>query len=865
MKRPIIPLLAALVSGITCSSIFPIPDLPVQVCLIVSILLILVGFSKKWNHVCRFAILFSLFALGILEMNLSLHLHVGSEHITNHLGDEKIMVEGVVCESPQVSSEKTELIIRASRILINGQYQSVSGCLLLTIREPDPFRYGDVIRFQSKLRLPHNFHNPGGFDYERYLRFRGILVRGFINDRRDIVIMRRDMGNPFRNRLEQFRDFIRETIMTSAPGTEGAIIRAMILGDQKEIPKEVMEKFNRTGTTHIIAISGFNIGIVAVFSLFLVRLFLKSSEYILLRWDITRISTLCSILIIILYTFIAGLGISVIRASIMVVLFMFAILINRERDLYNTLAAAAFCILILTPYSLFDVSFQLSFMAVASLLFLTPKLTALLPPSPVKVSSTMRYEFMGHLQWALRSIGIFFFASLCATLGTLPLILLYFNRLSLVTLAANFVVVPILGIIAIPFCLLIVLTAPISTSIADIIIRVSACLVRVSLSLVDWFSALPWSSVYVTTPTLLEIAAFYLLLGSVGYWLDQWIGRQEIPSPKKLLSWKIIPVCLIFFFIGNAIQLHLRGLQQGILSLTAIDVGQGSATLIRFPGGKRLLVDGGGFFDDTFDVGKYVLAPFLWHERIDRVDAVALTHPHPDHLQGLLFILENFHVREVWTNGRAVDLPLYRSFCDIVRERGITLKVLSDRSPDIETSGVTIRILNPPSPAPIAPDRGAGHSVPADYHAYHAADRDELSRGPHTIGKRSAYLDEINDGSLVMKLSFGRRSFFLPGDISETSERRLVRSGADLNSDVLFVAHHGGVHSSTMPFIEKVKPEIAIVSCGFKNVFRFPHADVIGRLERMQSRVYRTDRNGAITVMTDGNDLRTSVFRSGIP
>lgn len=148
-----------------------------------------------------------------------------------------------------------------------------------------------------------------------------------------------------------------------------------------------MEKFNRTGTTHIIAISGFNIGIVAVFSLFTIRLLLRCSEYIQLRYNMTSISTLFAILIVILYTFIAGSGISVVRASIMVVLFMIAILINRERDLYNTLALAAFVILVASPHSLFDISFQLSFVAVASLLFLTPRLTALLPsPPPARIS-----------------------------------------------------------------------------------------------------------------------------------------------------------------------------------------------------------------------------------------------------------------------------------------------------------------------------------------------------------------------------------------------------------------------------------------------------------------------------------------------
>ncbi len=864
MTRPIIPLLTALVLGISCSSLFPIPDFPVQVCLIAALLLVLLGLFKKWERLHRFALLFSLFALGILEMNLSLYPHIGNEHITNVPGDEKITVEGVVCDSPQVSPEKTELIVSASRILANGQYLSISGRLLLTIREPYPFRYGDVIRFQSKLRLPHNFHNPGGFDYERYLRFRGIMVRGFINDSRGIVILRRDMGNPLRSRLERFRDLIRKTILNSASGIEGAIIQAMILGDQKEIPKEVMEKFNRTGTTHIIAISGFNIGIVAFFSLFVIRLFLKYSEYLLLKWNITGISTLFAILIITLYTFIAGLGISVIRASIMVVLFMLAILINRERDLYNTLALAAFCILIITPYSLFDVSFQLSFMAVVSLLFLTPKLTALLPPPPSSGTPTLteRKGLVRHFKWALRAVIIFFFASLSATLGTLPLILLYFNLFSLVTLAANFIIVPILGIIAIPFCLFIVLAVPISALLADIIIRISAQFVRISLSLVDWFAALPWSSVYVTTPTLLEIGAFYLLLGSAGYWLDQWIGRGDVPPQKKLLCWKITPIFLILFFILNGIQLHFRGLQHGILSLTAVDVGQGSAILIRFPGGKRMLVDGGGFFDETFDVGKLVMAPFLWHERIDRIDTVALTHPHPDHLQGLLFILENFHVHEVWTNGQVIDSPLYLSFRRIIRNRGITLKNLSDMTPHIETSGVTIRILNPPSNSVIPPYAAALSPIQADYEA---TESQEYSPRPNTIRKMSPDLDEINNRSLVIKLSFGRRSFLLPSDISEASEWRLSQSETDLQSDVLFVPHHGSVRSSTMPFIERVKPQVAVISCGLKNVFRVPHPDVIRRFELMQSRVCRTDRDGAVTVMTDGNDLKTTVFRSGIP
>jgi competence protein ComEC len=182
-------------------------------------------------------------------------------------------------------------------------------------------------------------------------------------------------------------------------------------------------------------------------------------------------------------------------------------------------------------------------------------------------------------------------------------------------------------------------------------------------------------------------------------------------------------------------------------------------------------------------------------------------------------------------------------------------------TPESETSGVTIRILNPPGKTVVPPDgkpplrRGDDNAAEGNLSAPH----------PNTISKRSTDPDELNDRSLVIRLTFGRRSFLLCGDISEASERRLSRTDADLRSDVLFVPHHGGSRSSTLPFLERVRPEVAVVSCGLKNVFRFPHADVIERLERIRSRVFRTDRDGAITIVTDGNDLKTGIFRAPVP
>jgi len=864
MTRPVTPLLIALMTGILCSSLFPIPDTPAQLVLVSLLLLILLTGVTKRDSALPILLPLSFFLVGILNMNMYLRPHTDRDHIKNYAVNEKLTIEGVISDNPQVSLDRTELVVSSSRVVRNGEYIPASGRLLLNIGEPYRFHYGEVIRFTTRLRIPHNFANPGGFDYERHLRYKGILVRGFVNDASGIVVLRSETGNPLRTMMERFRDRIRTSIQQTAPSIEGKIIQAMILGEQKEIPRETMDRFNRTGTTHIIAISGFNIGIVAVFTLFALRLFLRSSEYLLLRWNRVTISTSFAILVVILYTFIAGSGISVVRASIMVVLFMVAILINRERDLYNTLALAAFLILAVSPPSLFDISFQLSFAAVASLLFLMPRLTALLPP-PISLDSSG----LGKKAWllylmnkALRTLILFCLATLSATLGTLPLILLYFNRLSLITLAANLLVVPILGVIAIPFSLLIVLAVPISPALTHFIVQVSEALVRISLFIVEELAALPWASVYVATPTVPEMVAFYCLLISLAFLLDAWNKKRSgLPPGKRAVVWKIMVVSVILFFTFNTILFHARDLHSGRLVFTALDVGQGSATLIRFPNGQRMLVDGGGFFDDSFDVGKYVLAPFLWHEKINRVDTVVLTHPHPDHLQGLLFILENFRVREVWTNGDEPDSPLYRSFLQGVHDRGVVLNRLSDRTPEIATSGVRIRILNP---------QGASKTLRAVSSDLLPADVETTDTGDPVapalpVGRRSRIADETNDRSLVIRFSFGKHSFLLPGDITEPVERRLIDSAVDLRSDVLFVPHHGGFRSSTPPFLEKVRPQIAIVSCGKDNVFRLPHPEVIRRYERLPSRIYRTDRDGAVTVSTNGDDLRTQTFRSVSP
>jgi len=842
-------MLISFMAGITGAFLYVIPDVIALFLLLICLSGILMMLLKENIRHAFVLVTISLFSLGILHMNRSFHPHLAKDHIVNFVSRDENTVEGVICENPIVSIDRTQIVASTSRILISGKYIATSGLVLLNIRKAGTLRYGDLIRFRCKLRIPRNYKNPGAFDYEQYLRLRGIRVRGFVDSETEYVVLRRGVGNPIRLALEKYRAEIRELVTHKSPGAEGQIISAMLLGDQQEIPKEIMEQFNKTGTTHIIAISGFNIGIVAIFCIYLFRFIVKSSTYLLLRSNVVVLSNACAIIFVILYSFIAGSSISVIRAAIMVTVFMAALFVDRRRDHYNTLALAALLILTASPYALFDVSFQLSFVAVVFLLFLTPRFIALLPASISfpSVAITRQEKLLSLFKRVARNVIIFILVSFSAMIGTLPLIILYFNRLSLVALAANVVVVPILGVLAIPIFLLIILVMPISTAFAEIIVAISESLVKFSLALVSLFADHPWSSVYISTPTLYEVAAFYLFLVSMGFCLDGWINRNQSPLPKeRSYTWKILPLVVIIFFIVNGGYLYINNLNRDKLSLTAVDVGQGNAALIRFPGGTKMLVDGGGSFDGTFDLGKYVLAPFLWHERIDQIDILVLTHPHPDHLQGLLFIMNNFRVSEVWINDQSVDSPLYGAFHLLIGERKIRLKVVSEQTPRISIDQVDIRILNP-------------HTIRDGF--LKIRDRSSMiTTDDYLRASHYSVPDQTNDHSVVMKLTYKRSSFLLTGDITERAERRIIESGADLKSDLIIVPHHGGFRSSSTPFLEKVKPQIAVISCGVDNRFEDPHPDVIKRLDNLKILHFRTDSDGAVHIESDGSRLAVRTF-----
>ncbi|MFH1081153.1 MAG: DNA internalization-related competence protein ComEC/Rec2 [Pseudomonadota bacterium] len=770
------------------------------------------------------------FMLSAVNIHLYFYEKPDPGHIVHHAGPDILTIEGLITAPPKHFPEKTQMIVSAQRLRTKGAVIPVHGNILLNCVTGASLQYGQIIRFKTKLKIPHNFYNPGRFDYEKHLRFKDILVHGFISNPTHIVMLRENQGHPLRMQIEAFRYQLKTIIRTYSGSPTGEIIQALILGDQHEIPKTVREQFNRTGVSHILAISGFHVGIIAFFSILMVRMIMRTSEYLLLRFNITKVSMALSFIPVAVFALIAGMGISVVRATLMAFAFLVAIFLGKERDLYHVLALAALLILVACPPSLFDISFQLSFSAVAAILFITPKLTALIPKPPREG----RPKTQLFIYRRLYDIALFVIVSVSATLGTLPLVIFNFNRISLITIPANLVVVPILGLLALPVCMAIVPAALLSTTLTIWLVKLSSLLVEMAVLMVDYFASISWAAYYVFTPNAIEIIAYVLLLLILFSLIDNRTKRRHaLPSEIESLSrrsrkLKGALAGLMLFLSGYLLYSHLIDTQNRDLRITAIDVGQGSSTLIRFPGGKKMLIDGGGFFNDEFDIGRYVVAPFLWHQKIRKIDIVVLTHVHPDHLNGLKFIVENFDVGEVWSNGQEADTESFQTFRRTITERNIPFRRVSAATPPIQIDEVNVRILNPLVSA----------HLDDDWNTY----------------------DGINNHSLVTKLAYGAVGILLPADISERTEARLVRQGVKINSDVLFVPHHGSLTSSTEPFLDAVHPRIAIVSCGKDNIFRFPHPVVLDRCDVRKIRVLRTDRDGAVTVATDGGDLRIHTF-----
>lgn len=561
LKRPLIPLLFSFIGGIWIGYLGLSPKTSYLIALTTSIMLFIFGslFLFSRFRFLHFVIIF--FLTGVLLVQ-SKDRH--SDLSTFADRGAKIVVEGTVMEPSRVSGEVERFVLRADRVFVDSVGREVKENLQVSIyQNAKPFLRGEKIRFPARLRAFKNFNNPGRYNYELSMMLRGISCRASVSDGRRVLRMGEGhMGFPL-DLFEKTRRRIRGLFHDTLSQRNGVLFQALILGERQGIGPELRESFNKTGLGHILAVSGLHIGLVAWLAFGLIRGLMSFSYGLALKTDIRKVAAIITIIPVVAYTCLAGFQVSSQRAMIMVLVYLFSIIIGREKDVWSTLSLAALVVLALNPYALFTISFQLSFCAVVGILWLGPILYRKIP---------MPEEGSGTSNTIPRLLYSYFTGLVVITLSAviilLPIIGLYFHRVSLVSIPANLVVVPILGLWVIPMGLLSVLSLPVPP-LADFFLGLGAYGLEGMMGVIHFWGRFPGAALWLVTPSLWEGLLFY--------------GFLFFCVSVKRRLWKNIGLCLILFLFATDISYWVYRTQfNRTLTVTYLDVGQGNAALVLF-------------------------------------------------------------------------------------------------------------------------------------------------------------------------------------------------------------------------------------------------------------------------------------------
>jgi competence protein ComEC len=879
MKLPAVWIFAAFASGVGIVMRWPASP---KLWIAAALLAIFCGAAFLWRKlpIPAFACaLLAWAALGALAYHIE-RLAVPRNQVSRVLSEEQVDLatpfrwRGRLREDPMTLPWGQRFQIDLERVEVAGEIIPISGGLRLNFysgtkaaEPPVGLRAGDRVEALARAKPPRNFLDPGAVD------LRGILARQHVDLigglRSGELLQLIDRPPPtVSQRLARARGNLLarlDSLFTEQP-ERGAILRAMLLGDRRFVDTDVVQAFQKTASYHVLVIAGLHVGALVVFFLWIgkrLRLPPMASGFLI-----------CVAL--------AGyVGIvqdrpPILRAALMAALFLLARPLFRRVDLLNTIAIAGLIFLLFQPSALLDSSFQLSFLAAAVIAGLAipwmerssvPYRRGLNhlgdvtrdaghPPTIAQFRIEMRAaaQWIGNKMPRLLSsrmndalsmpirVGLrlweIILLSVVIQVGMLPFLARDFHRVSLTGPVSNLFAVILTGII-VPLGFVALAFTFFWNRAAMIVAKALGWCVGMLLTSVEWFAhwprfsyRIPGSPVYLMVAffavfTLLAIAARAVALRGHSRSSQ---GLTNVPGPIRAAEFAaalavaaLATVIAVFPFTPK--------FAHGKFEVDVLDVGQGDSIFAVSPAGRTMIIDGGGQAGAEAisgarsgpDIGEDVVSPYLWSRGIKHLDVVALTHAHHDHLDGLHAVLSNFRVLELWI-GRDEETPAFLSLLAEARARGtkIVQRVQNDQ---FDWDGVKGRVL-----------------WPADISA---------------VSKPS------NDDSLVMTLDDGVINFLLPGDIEKKVENELVAEEAPLKSDFLKVPHHGSKTSSTDAFVAAVAPKFAVVSVGEGNQFGHPVESVVERYAAAGVRFLRTDRDGEVTALSDGQSLTVHTFAEG--
>jgi len=706
---------------------------------------------------------------------------------------EKLVVIGSVQSIDLRKEKEISFNLKSDSIRIDNVYQTREIFLICRVRDNDESLNklynklvpGNIVRIEGTFQKGREDRNPGEFNYDNYLHSQGISGLLYVNDDYDVKIINWN-SSAFQTAIFNARKFVDSQIKSLHNAQTAGLLRGLLLADRSNIDYETKTEFVNSGVMHILAVSGLHVGYIVL--IFVV---------VLGRFNIF-IRSILTIVGLIAFLLLTGMPPSVFRAVVMAVVIIMAYMANRSTNIFNSLAIAAFIVLSLNPEELFGAGFQLSFLAVLSIAVIYPIMQKYIYSLKLK-SKVVNY------------ILLFMGVSLSAQLGTLPLTLIYFGKLSSVSLLTNLIVIPLAGVIV----GIAIFTLTLSLFISSIAIFYSSAneiIIYTLYKIISFAGSNQYSFIPIKNFTLYDSAIFYAAIVLIILGLTQF----------KSVAGKIIFMILV---ITNAVLLssfdNRNLLEDNNLNVMMIDVSQGDATLIKFPNGQSALIDG-GYASFYFDNGKRIIRPLLNHLDIYKIDYAFVSSITQESYGGFIPLIRSGIIRNIIKpmpdSSSMVDIK----FEELIHENNISIKYF--RKDVLKIHEVKIYLLN-----------------------------DENS---------TSFIRTKNNQTGVFKLVYGNTSFLFPGNIENEAEYFYCDEYKNfLKSDVLKIANNGSINSTSLEFLQTVQPKMSLISVANQNKFVKTSPFILERLKKMNSQIYRTDQEGAVLLQSDGVKIRKARWK----
>lgn len=708
----------------------------------------------------------------------------------------RVVVVGVISDVRNISDERTRIDVTINETHYKSKISRYSQALKLRLyleQETDHFLPGDKIRFKSRLRQPRLFKTPGEFNWPRYLSSQDVDLTGWVKAADDIEILG-NQGHKLRRMISGWRGEIASAIKRKLPERRAQLVRALLLGESRILTGEIRKILSQSGVSHLFAISGLHLGLIALLgyrlSLRLYRCFPTCLEW----QPPQRFLPLVILPLLFVYLIFTGDAVSTRRAFVLATLGAGFLLWRYCVNPLVLLVSLALLSLLINPLLLWQASWQLSFSGAAGILVWQP---------------WWQHERVTRLALGFRYPTQLFLVTTAATLATLPLVLMNFHLIAPAGIIANLVCVPVVTLFVLPLGLLGLVLFPL---LPDMVISLfSACgfMLEILIDFAGWLVCQPG-------------------LGGWSLFLTQWqylafgIVSIVLLSQARFFDLKRRLTLIAVAFLVSACLWLFPAPDNGIVSLTMFSVGQGESILLQNRQGQAVLVDGGGLYSKRFDVGERLLAPALGTLKIDRLDAVVLTHDHPDHRKGLIYLLNNFSISRFYTAHEINEL--HPSLVSALRQNGIPCTTV-----------------------------GMGWSHLDFWHQgkllVHHSDKPEFSENDSSL---ALYLNVAADDGLL-----------LTGDLEKKGVLSLLESEIPGPVTLLKLPHHGSRYSMIDKLIDQLKPQYCLASVGYRNRYRLPAREVVELLDQNGTPLFRTDVSGTIMARYELGSWRFQEWNQG--